>query len=104
MKPTVQPLRERDLLLVGERLIAEDEDAVRVHPRPDLIERCPVVRSSQIDGAHLGREVRMQRTKCQCHQFTSARSFSCSVPSASIIASTDRAPAWKIAVALIATP
>ena len=80
----VQPLGEIELLVVGERLVAEDEHGVLVHPRPDACEGFRVVRLAQIDGTHLGGEHGMERAGLQFHggvllgqaSVTSDRAFS----------------------------
>ena len=53
MQLAVEPLRERELLVVGEALVAEDEDGELVHAGPDLGERVGVVDGAQIDGPDL---------------------------------------------------
>jgi len=63
----VQALREGELLVVGEWLIAEHEDGVLVHPRADLGQHLGIVDPAKIDGAHLGHEARVKLAKCQCH-------------------------------------
>src|SRR5215468_2882490 len=56
---TIEAPRERQLLLVRERLIVEHEDSVLVHPRADRGERSGVVHGREVDGTRLGHEVRM---------------------------------------------
>ena len=64
---TVQPLREGELLVVGEGLVPEHEHRIRVHPGPDLGQGLGVVHLTQIDRADLGDEVWMQRTELEGH-------------------------------------
>lgn len=64
---TIEALRERKLLIIGERLVAEHEDCVLVHPGPDLVERPAIGDSAQIDRAHLGGEMRMKLAERQGH-------------------------------------
>src|SRR5215831_16529985 len=49
MDLAVEALRELELLGIGERLIAEDEQGELVHPLVDLIERCAIMHAPQID-------------------------------------------------------
>ena len=63
----VEALGERELLVVGERLIVEDQDGVLVHPRPDLGERLGIVDLAEVDRAHLGDEVRVELAEGQGH-------------------------------------
>jgi hypothetical protein len=67
---TVEFLREGELLVVGERLIAEDEHGVFVHPGSDLGERLAVVNLAKIDRAHLGDEMLVKPSECQSHGHT----------------------------------
>src|SRR5262249_35225056 len=63
----VQSSGEGELLLVREGLVAEDEDGVLVHPRPDLAGRGRVVNPAQVHRAHLGDEVWMELPEAQRH-------------------------------------
>jgi hypothetical protein len=63
----VESLRERDLLVVGERLISDDEDSVFVHSRPNPSECLAIVNLAKIDPAHLGDEVLVELSECQGH-------------------------------------
>ena len=63
----VQPLREGELLVVGEGLVPEHEHRMRVHPGPDLGQRLGVVHLTQINRADLGGEVWMQRAELEGH-------------------------------------
>jgi hypothetical protein len=60
-------LRERELIGVGERLIAEYQDRVFVHARPDPIERVAVMSLAQIDPGHFRSEVWIERAKGDAH-------------------------------------
>jgi hypothetical protein len=64
----VEPLREGDLLLVGEGLVAKDQYGVRVHAGADLGERLRIVHPPEVDRADLGGEVRMQLLERQWHR------------------------------------
>jgi hypothetical protein len=66
----VEPLREGELLRIGERLVAEHQDGVGVHPRSDGRERPDIVHRAQVDGADLGGEERVERTEGQGHART----------------------------------
>ena len=72
MELAVQPLREGELLVVGEGLVPEHEDRIGVHPGPDLGQRLGVVHLTQIDRADLGDEVRMQRAEPEGHPTSSS--------------------------------
>src|SRR5439155_26627737 len=63
----VESLRERQLLVVAERLVTEHEDGVVVHPGPDPRERLAVVHPAELDRAHLRDEVTVQRPERQGH-------------------------------------
>jgi hypothetical protein len=63
----VEALGEGDLLVVGERLIAEHEHGVLVHPFPKAREGLRVVDAPKLDRTDLGDEVRMELVKCQRH-------------------------------------
>ena len=67
MERAVEPLRERELFLVGEWLITEHEDGVFVQSPADLVERLAVVDTAEVDRAHLGDEARVQRTEAKSH-------------------------------------
>ena len=69
----IEPLRERELRVVGELLIAEYEDGVLIHPRPDLGERLAIVNPGKIDRAHLGGEVLVKLSECEGHGFNESR-------------------------------
>ena len=69
----IEPLRESELLVVGERLIAEHENGVFIHPRPDLGERLAIVNPGKIDRAHLGGEMLVQLSECQGHGVNESR-------------------------------
>ena len=63
----VEPLGEGELLLVGEGLVAKDEDRVRVHAGPDLGERLGVGHLAEIDRADLGDEGGVERAEPEGH-------------------------------------
>jgi hypothetical protein len=63
----VEALGELEVLVVGEGLIAEDEDGELVHAGADAGERVRVVHPPEIDGAHLGHEQRMQLAERERH-------------------------------------
>src|SRR5712691_10591434 len=67
MQLAVESLGERELFVVGERLIAENEDAVFVHPCPYLSQRLAIVNLAKIDLAHLGDEMPVKLSECQGH-------------------------------------
>ena len=67
MQLAVQPLREGELLVVGERLVPEHEHSMLVHPGADRGERLGVVDLTEIHRADLGDEVRMQAAKPEGH-------------------------------------
>ena len=67
MQLAVEPLGEGELLLVGERLVAEHEDRVRVHAGADLGERLGVGHLPQVDRADLGGERGMERAEPEGH-------------------------------------
>ena len=64
----VEALREGELLGVGERLVAEHEDGVLVHPGADLVQRLAIVNAPQVDRPDLGDEVRVQPAEGQWHR------------------------------------
>lgn len=70
----------------------------------DLLKAAAAIKRSRPSLQGAGRGGPHQRPAEDRVYPTAARIFACSAPSASIIASTDRAPAWKSAVALSATP
>src|SRR5438552_12850649 len=70
MQLAVESLGERELFVVGERLIAEHEDGVFVHPCPYLSQRLAIVNLAKIDLAHLGDEVPVKLSECQGHART----------------------------------
>ena len=55
---------------VGERLIAEDEHGVFVHPASNLGEGLTIVNLAKIDLAHLGDEMLVKPSECQSHGHT----------------------------------
>src|SRR3989449_9649654 len=63
----VEALREREVLVVGERLVAEDADGVLVHAGADRRQRLGIVHPAQLDRARLTDEVRMQLLERQAH-------------------------------------
>src|SRR5712664_2787137 len=65
---TIEALRERELLVVGERLVAEHEHRVLVHPGPDPVQRAAIGDAAQIDRGHLGGEVRVKLAERQGHR------------------------------------
>ena len=67
MQPAVKAAREVELLVVGERLIAEHEDRVPVHAGPDLGEDRGVEDLAQRDRTRLRDETRVQRSEFECH-------------------------------------
>ena len=69
----VEALREGDLLVVGEGLVAKNQHGVLVHAGPDLGERLRIVHPPEIDRADLGGEVRMKLLEGQWHPAPSCR-------------------------------
>ena len=63
----VQALGEGELLRVRERLVAEHEDRVLIHPGPDLGERLGVEHLAEVDRADLGHEGRVERAEPEGH-------------------------------------
>jgi hypothetical protein len=63
MQFPIEPLGEFQLLLAGKLLIAEHEDGILVHPRPDLGESHLVIYFPKVYFAHLSGKVRMNLAK-----------------------------------------
>jgi len=59
--------RERELFVIGKRLMAKHQDGVRVHPCPNLSERLSIIYLTQVNRADLSSEVRVKSAKCQSH-------------------------------------
>jgi hypothetical protein len=68
----VQSLGEGDLLFVGERLVAEHEHRVRVHPGADLGERSGILDLAQVDRAGLGDEMGVEPPELEWHGASSS--------------------------------
>jgi hypothetical protein len=58
---------ERDLLLVRERLAAENQDGAAIERRLDLEEDVPIDGEPQVDAGYLAGEERMQRLNEDSH-------------------------------------
>ena len=67
VQPTVEPFAERELLGVGERLIAEDENGVLVHAGADRGQRVGVEDAAKLDRARFAHEVPVEFAECQGH-------------------------------------
>jgi hypothetical protein len=61
----VEPLGESRVLLVGQWLVVEDEQACSSMPRRISASVSGFVRAAQVDRAHLGREVLVQPLEAQ---------------------------------------
>ena len=66
---------EGELLLVGHRLLREDEDAVAVEGRLDLGKDFGRHRAGQVDAAHFGAESRVKRGHLDRHVAPHARAI-----------------------------
>ena len=62
-----EPAAERDLLLVRERLAAENQDRAAIERRLDLEEDIPIDGKPQVDAGNLSGEERMQGLNEDCH-------------------------------------
>ena len=67
---------ERDLLIVGQILIAEDEYRIFVHAGLDRGDRVTLERTAAIDARHLSRKDRMQWTD-RCRHRCASCLFEC---------------------------
>src|SRR5206468_6136686 len=67
VQPAVEPLAERELLGVGESLIAEYENGVLVHAGADRGQRVGVEDAAKLDRARFAHEVPVEFAECQGH-------------------------------------
>jgi hypothetical protein len=64
---------KRHLLVVVDRLVADDQHTVLLHAEVDAVQGVGIRHGAQVDAAHLGHEYRVQRNEAQGHGVTPIR-------------------------------